>query len=77
MIEYLIFDDEQVCFSVIEQTKEKYDNILLNFPVKFLDTKTDEKKYVFVVMEEYREFMGEYQEELMESLPKELEPIET
>lgn len=77
MIEYLIFDDEQVCFSVIEQTKEKYDNILLNFPVKFLDTETDEKKYVFVVMEEYREFMGEYQEELIESLPKELEPIET
>jgi hypothetical protein len=77
MIEYLIFDDEQMCLSVIEQTKEKYHNILLDFPVKFLDTKTDEKKYVFVVMEEYKEHLETYQEDLVESLPQELQPFET
>jgi len=77
MIEYLIFDDEQMCLSVIEQTKEKYHNILLNFPVMFLDTKTDEKKYVFVVMEEYKEYLETYQEDLVESLPQELQPFET
>jgi hypothetical protein len=76
MIEYLIFDDEGLCLSVIEQTKEIYHKILLDFPVKFVDTTTNEKKYVFVVMEEYREYLNSYTDELVVSLPKELEPVE-
>jgi hypothetical protein len=76
MIEYLIFNDEGLCLSVIQQTKEIYHKILLDFPVKFVDTITNEKKYVFVVMEEYREFLDTYKDELIQSLPKELEPVE-
>ena len=76
MIEYLIFDDEKLCLSVIEQTKEIYSKILLDFPIKFVDTNTEESKFVFVVMEEYREYLDSYTDELVLSLPKELEPVE-
>lgn len=76
MIEYLIFEDEELCLSVIEQTKEIYGKILLDFPVKFQDDETGEIKYVFVVMEEYREFLDSYVDELVVSLPNELQPIE-
>jgi len=76
MIEYLIFDNEGVCMDIIQQTKEIYHKILIDFPVKFVDTNTGDKKYVFVVMEEYREYLDSYTDELVESLPQELEPVE-
>lgn len=76
MIEYLIFDDEELCLSVIEQTKEIYRKILIDFPVKFVDTTTNENKYVFVVMEDFREYLDSYKDELVVSLPTELEPVE-
>jgi len=76
MIEYLIFDDEQMCLSVIEQTKEVFGKILIDFPVKFRDIKTDEIKYVFVVMEDFKEYLDTYTDQLIVSLPAELEPVE-
>ena len=76
MIEYLIFDDEELCLSVIEQTKEIYHKILLDFPVKFQDEETGEMKYVFVIMEDYREYLDSYTDELVVSLPTELQPVE-
>lgn len=76
MIEYLIFDDEEKCFSSIFKVKEEYGRLLLDFPVKFKDINTDKMKYVFVVMEEYKEFLGDQQEDLLVSLPDELEPVE-
>jgi len=76
MIEYLIFEDEELCLSVIAQTKEIYHKILLDFPIKFQDEETGEMKYVFVVMEDYREYLDSYIDELVVSLPTELQPVE-
>lgn len=77
MIEYLIFDDEQNCFDVISDVKDKGAKILIDFPVKFEDTTDGSIKYLFVVMEDFREhILPAYQEELLVSIPEELQPID-
>lgn len=77
MIEYLIFDDEQNCMDVISDVKERQGNILIDFPVKFEDTTDGSIKYLFVVMEDFREQVPvAYQEDLVVSIPQELQPID-
>jgi hypothetical protein len=77
MIEYLIFDDEQNCMDVISDVKERQGNILIDFPVKFRDEKSGDIKYLFVVMEDFREQIPvAYQEDLVVSIPEELQPID-
>ena len=77
MIEYLILDNEQQAFDIISDVKEAYNKILLDFPIKFKDENTDKDYYIFVVMEEYREYLlPTYQEDLVESIPSELIPLE-
>lgn len=77
MIEYLIFDDEQQCIDVIADVKEIYPEILLDFPVKFEDKNTGDKKYLFVVMEDFRDFiLPTYKKDLLVSIPEELEPLD-
>ena len=77
MIEYLILDNEQQALDVISDVKEAYNKILLDFPIKFKDENTGQDFYIFVVMEEYREYLlPTYQEDLVESIPSELIPLE-
>lgn len=77
MIEYLIFDDEQNCKDVIADVKEIYPKILIDFPVVFQDEKTGDKKYLFVVMEDFREYVQPtYKDDLVVSIPMELQPID-
>ena len=77
MIEYLIFDNEQQALDVISDVKEAYNKILLDFPIKFKDENTGEDFYIFVVMEEYKEYLlPTYQEDLVHSIPSELIPLE-
>lgn len=77
MIEYLILDNEQQVFDIISDVKQAYHKILLDFPIKFKDENTGQDFYIFVVMEEYREYLlPTYQNDLVESIPTELIPLE-
>ena len=77
MIEYLILDNEQQALDVISDVKEAYNKILLDFPIKFKDENTGQDFYIFVVMEEYREYLlPTYKDDLVESIPTELIPLE-
>lgn len=77
MIEYLILDNEQQVLDIISDVKEAYKKILLDFPIKFKDENTGENYYIFVVMEEYREYLlPTYQDDLVDSIPTELIPLE-
>ena len=77
MIEYLILDNEQQVFDIIGDVKQAYNKILLDFPIKFKDENTGQNFYIFVVMEEYREYLlPTYQDDLVDSIPTELIPLE-
>lgn len=77
MIEYLIFDEEESCLKAIQEVKEIYQKILLDFPIKFKNIKTNEMKYIFVVMEDYAEYVKPYTALNHTSIPEELVPIES
>ena len=76
MIEYLIFENEDLCFKCIQSVKDKGVQPLVDFPVKFQDS--DKKDYfLFVVLEDIKEVLDEkYKLELLVEIPKDLQPSE-
>lgn len=77
MIEYLILEDEQQAIDKIAKVKELYEDTLrLDFPLKFINEDTNDLYYIFVVLEDYREFLTEEDKtDLVGSIPKEVIPI--
>lgn len=77
MIEYLILEDEQQAIDKIDKVKELYEDTLrLDFPLKFINEDTNDLYYIFVVLEDYREFLTEEDKtDLVGSIPKEVIPI--
>jgi len=77
MIEYLILENEEVALDIISDVKNSYGNILLDFPIKFKDVNTEGLYYIFLVMEEFREYLKEEdKKKLVESIPEELIPLD-